>query len=67
MAKAHTRDSIQALGKLTTITGGRRQIISDPPMIVAIEEVFADMQAGALYEQLRVTTTRASASSPGST
>ncbi len=23
MAKAHTRDSTQALGKLTTITGGR--------------------------------------------
>jgi uncharacterized protein (DUF2252 family) len=53
MAKAHTRDSTQALGKLTTITGGQRRIISDPPMIVAVEEVFADVQAAALYEQLR--------------
>jgi len=30
LAKAHTRDSTQALGKLTTVAGGRRRIISDP-------------------------------------
>jgi uncharacterized protein (DUF2252 family) len=53
LAKAHTKDSIQALGKLTTVTGGRRRIISDPPMIVPVEEVFADVQAGAIYEQVR--------------
>ena len=49
LAKAHTRDSTQALGKLTTVAGGRRRIISDPPMIVPVEEVFADVQADALY------------------
>jgi uncharacterized protein (DUF2252 family) len=53
LAKAHTRDSTQALGKLTTVTGGRRQIISDPPMIVPVEEVFAEVQADAIYEQIR--------------
>ena len=53
LAKAHTRDSTQALGKLTTVVDGQRRIISDPPMIVPIEEVFADVQADALYEQLR--------------
>jgi uncharacterized protein (DUF2252 family) len=53
LAKAHTRDSTQALRKLTTMTGGQRQIISDPPMIVPVEEIFSDMQADALYEQLR--------------
>ena len=52
LAKAHTRDSTQALAKLTTVVDGRRRIISDPPMIVPIEEVFADVQADALYEQL---------------
>jgi uncharacterized protein (DUF2252 family) len=52
LAKAHTKDSTQALGKLTTVADGRRQIISDPPMIVPIEKVFADVQAGAVYEQL---------------
>jgi uncharacterized protein (DUF2252 family) len=53
LAKAHTADSTKALRKLTTVTDGRRRIISDPPMIVPIEEVFADVQAGAIYEQIR--------------
>jgi len=53
LAKAHTRDSTQALGKLTTVVDGRRTIISDPPMIVPIEEVFADVQADAIYELIR--------------
>ena len=53
LAKAHTRDSMQALDKLTTVVDGQRQIIADPPMIVPIEEVFSDVQADALYKQLR--------------
>ncbi|HWM96457.1 MAG TPA: DUF2252 domain-containing protein [Streptosporangiaceae bacterium] len=53
LAKAHTRDSTQALAKLTTMVDGQRRIISDPPMIVAVEELFADMQAAALYEEIR--------------
>ena len=53
LAKARTRDSTQALGKLTTVAGGRRRIISDPPMIVPVGEVFADLAADAIYEQLR--------------
>ena len=53
LAKAHTADSTKALGKLTTIVDGQRRIISDPPMIVPVEEVFAGVQADALYEELR--------------
>jgi uncharacterized protein (DUF2252 family) len=53
LAKAHTRDSTQALDKLTTVADGRRQIISDPPLIVPVEEVFSDVQASAIYEQIR--------------
>jgi uncharacterized protein (DUF2252 family) len=53
LAKAHTRDSTQALGKLTIVADGRRQIISDPPMIVPVEEVFAEVQADAIYKQIR--------------
>ena len=53
LAKAHTADSMKALGKLTTVVNGRRRIISDPPMIVPVEEVFADVQADALYKLLR--------------
>ena len=53
LAKAHSSDSTKALGKLTTVVDGRRQIISDPPMIVPIEEVFAEVQTDAIYELLR--------------
>jgi len=53
LAKARTRDSMQALGKLTTVVEGRRQIISDPPVVVPVEELFADMQADTIYEELR--------------
>lgn len=38
LAKAYTRDSLQALGKLTTMVHGQRRIISDPPLVVPIDE-----------------------------
>ena len=52
LAKAHTSDSMKAVGKLTAMVEGRRRIISDPPMIVPIEEVFADVQADTIYQLL---------------
>ena len=53
LAKAHTSDSTKALGKLAAVAGGRRQIIGDPPLIVPVEEVFSDVQASAIYQQIR--------------
>jgi uncharacterized protein (DUF2252 family) len=53
VAKAHTQDSMRALDKLTTVADGQRRIISDPPLIEPIEEIFADDQAAAIYEQIR--------------
>ena len=53
LAKAHTQDSMKAVGKLTTLVEGRRRIVSNPPMIVPIEEVFADVQADTIYQLLR--------------
>ena len=50
VAKAHTHDSTQALRKLTTQVDGQPQIISDPPLIEPVEEVFADVQAGEIYK-----------------
>ena len=38
-AKAQTRDSMQAFNKLTHVVDGQRRIISDPPLIVPIEEL----------------------------
>ena len=52
LAKAHTADSTKALAKLTTVVDGQRRIISDPPMIVPVEEVFAGVQADAIYKLL---------------
>jgi uncharacterized protein (DUF2252 family) len=53
MAKARTRDSTQALAKLTTVEDGRRRIISDPPLIVPIEELASHLDVDAVYWFLR--------------
>src|SRR6516162_9567091 len=55
VAKAHTEDSTKALRKLTTVTNGQRRIISDPPLIEPVEEVFPDEQASAIYALIRQT------------
>jgi len=52
MAKARTRDSMQAFSKLTTTVDGRPQIISAPPLIVPVEELVGDVEADAFYQQL---------------
>ena len=52
LEKAHTKDSTSALAKLTAEVDGQRRIISDPPTIVPVEEVFPDVEAAAIYEQI---------------
>jgi uncharacterized protein (DUF2252 family) len=42
IAKARTKDSMRAFNKLTHVVDGERRIISDPPLIVPIEEVFGE-------------------------
>src|SRR6185295_4358692 len=49
-AKAHTRDNLQALSKLTRVVDGRRRLASDPPLLIPIEELVGEAQAR-LYEQ----------------
>ncbi|HLK78801.1 MAG TPA: DUF2252 domain-containing protein [Streptosporangiaceae bacterium] len=39
LAKARTRDSMEQLGKLTRIADGRPRIISDPPVLIPIDEL----------------------------
>jgi len=41
MISARTRDSLQALGKLTAVVDGRRQIVADPPLIVPVGDLAA--------------------------
>src|SRR6516162_2591112 len=55
VAKAHTEDSTKALRKLTTVANGQRRIISDPPLIEPVEDLFPDEQASAIYQQIRQT------------
>ena len=39
LAKARTRDSMEELGKLTQMTDGRPRIVSDPPVLVPLEDL----------------------------
>ena len=54
MAKAHSRDSMQALGKLTEVVDGQRRFINSPPLIVPFSELFSDVDAEVLSERLRL-------------
>ena len=53
IAKARTRDNTQALAKLTTVVDGERTIVSDPPLIVPIEELAGDVDIEATYQEIR--------------
>jgi len=52
VAKARTRTSLQALGKLTTVVDGERRFVSDPPLIVPVAEVFPGVEGQAIIDQL---------------
>lgn len=53
MAKARTRDSTQAVSKLTRTEQGRRRIVSDPPLVVPVEELASEYDVDAVYRLLR--------------
>ena len=42
LAKARTRDSMQEVAKLTRMVDGRPRIISDPPLLVPIDELIPE-------------------------
>jgi uncharacterized protein (DUF2252 family) len=53
VAKARTKDSLQAYEKLTREVGGRRRIISDPPLIVPMEDFVKGVDREQLEQQVR--------------
>jgi len=53
VAKARTKDSVQAYEKLTHEVDGQRRIISDPPLIVPMDEFVKDAVRDDLEEQVR--------------
>jgi uncharacterized protein (DUF2252 family) len=52
IAKARTRDSSHALGKLTEVVDGSRRIISDPPLIQPVEELYDGADHDAIVQEL---------------
>ena len=52
LAKAHTRDSLQAIGKLTAVVDGKRQIINNPPLVIRGENM-TDTDPDVLFGRLR--------------
>ena len=54
LATARTKDSMQAVAKLTRTVDGRPRIISDPPLVVPIDELMpADTDRATIEGQLR--------------
>jgi uncharacterized protein (DUF2252 family) len=49
--KARTKDNIQAFDKLTHVVDGEPRIVSDPPLIVPIEEILTADQAPTFVER----------------
>lgn len=50
LAKARTRDSVRVFSKLVEVVDGRMRIRSEPPLIVAIEDLGLDPGSGAAVE-----------------
>ena len=50
LAKARTRDSMQEVTKLTRLVDGRPRIISDPPLIVPIDELLPQHEDSAKFK-----------------
>ena len=52
VAKARTKDSLRAFDRLTRLVDGERRIVSDPPLIVPIEELASPNQRAVLHEAI---------------
>jgi uncharacterized protein (DUF2252 family) len=52
VSKARTKDSMQAFDKLTHVVDGELRIVSDPPLIVPVEELLTSEQAAELLDKM---------------
>jgi uncharacterized protein (DUF2252 family) len=53
VAKARTRDSLQAFDKLTHVVDGERRILSSPPLVMPIDEIFKGMERDQIFDMVR--------------
>jgi uncharacterized protein (DUF2252 family) len=54
IAKAHTKDHLRALAKLAERSNGSLRIVSQPPLIVPVEELFDTAGEEGAEEQMRI-------------
>ena len=52
VAKARSKDSLKAFGKLTEMVGGEPRIASDPPSIVAVEDIVPAAEHHRIHEYM---------------
>jgi uncharacterized protein (DUF2252 family) len=52
LAKARTRDSMHAFSKLVTVVDGEPRIVSNPPLVVPIEEVFSKRSSAEIHHAM---------------
>jgi uncharacterized protein (DUF2252 family) len=52
LAKARTRDSMQALDKLTAVIDGETRFVSDPPLLVPVEELLPKAESAQLTDRM---------------
>ncbi len=53
VAKAHSKDSMRAFDKLVRVVDGQPRLSADPPMIVPLEELSAEMEYHQIEDALR--------------
>ena len=51
--KARTKDNLKALDKLTNVVDGERRIISDPPLLVPVDELFPELESEQISTQFK--------------
>jgi uncharacterized protein (DUF2252 family) len=64
-AKARTKDRLKAAAKLTHEVGGEMRFISDPPLIVPVEEVYSEVDTRQVEDMIREALTSYRRSLPG--
>jgi len=52
-ARARTHDSLQAMGKLTSVVDGHRRIIGDPPLVVPLEQALPNADRDRIEVEIR--------------
>ena len=63
-AKAHTRDSLQALSKLAELVDGRYRIVSQPPVVVPLRDLAATYRLSADEMRSRASTSSSAPTGP---